>query len=196
MNGGSVFLPNEQLCSEITFDLSIRKKLIALTHEFPETAFTFFTGTQVHLVNPNPFGQHISTIHYLAAQPTLAESLPEQIIKVLVLDEAPATLNRIKETTRPWLTEGAFSPPYTYEINPAGVTKALALEILLQKMGLIKLPIYVAGDAVNDLPLFEIAHQSFAPTSAHPIVLARADRVIPRNREGLLTPILTAIQKV
>lgn len=193
MNGGAAYLPQEQLCIEHAFAQNARQALLQLSQAFPNSAFTFFSASEVHLVNPTPFAQHISRLHYLDARETAPKDLPERIIKVMVLEEDPQILNQIKAHTENWEAEMAFSLPYAYEINPPGITKANTLTRLLAVLGLKKLPIYIVGDAENDLSLFRLARRSFAPDTAHPTVLHQADQIIPRGANGLLEPILNQV---
>jgi len=64
---------------------------------------------------------------------------------------------------------------------------------LIQELSLEHVPVYTAGDGQNDLGLFDYAVSSFAPAYAHPAILEKADHIIEREKEGMLTPILEII---
>ena len=193
LNGGAAYLPNEILCFEHAFSPETRLALIKLAGVFPQTAFTFFGLSEVHLVNPTPFARCVSKLHYLNAREVPYYELPDRVFKVMVLEEDPELLKAIEAAVKGWDAEMAFSLPYAYEINPPGITKAQTLLALLKAMRLDHLPIYTVGDAENDLSLFQIAKKTFAPATAQQIVIAQTDSVISRKKDGLLAPILSQI---
>lgn len=195
MNGGVAYLPGEELHQHHTFKSQTRHKLALLSQAHPRSAFMFFAVDTVFMVNPTPFGEHIADLHHLAARPTRSEDLPDEIVKLMILDDHQTEIANIAEQAQEIPAEQAFSLPFAYEVNPPGVNKAASLIKLLKSMRHDGLPIYVAGDAENDLALFQLAHTSFAPTTAHPMVIERADHLIPRAEEGLLKPILTFIEQ-
>lgn len=194
MNGGIAYLPHEELCTIHAFAPQTREAIIRLAMDFPDTAFTFFTIGCVYLVNPNSFGEHISRLHYLDAHESDPSEVPEEVIKVMILESDPQVLKQIQNAAQDLNAEMAHSLPYAYEINPSGVNKANTLITLLKTMGLDKLPIYVAGDAENDLALFDLSQTSFAPATAQQSVLDRADHIIQHEKEGLLNPILAYLK--
>lgn len=67
------------------------------------------------------------------------------------------------------------------DVNPLGITKAVAVERVLLAHGHRPQTVVAFGDMPNDLPLFVWAGYSFAVANAHPEVLAAADEVVPRN---------------
>jgi hydroxymethylpyrimidine pyrophosphatase-like HAD family hydrolase len=186
-------LPGEKPYQKHVFNQETRQTVIALANTFSETAFTFFGFDKVYLVNPNSFGQHISNAHHLNAKVVIAAELPAEIIKVMVLEPDPIALDQVRDYSKKIMAEMATSLPYAYEINPPGINKAASLMALLKEMHMDHIPIYAAGDAENDLALFELAQTSFAPTDAHPKVLQRADHHISRAESGLLAPIMEHI---
>jgi len=190
MNGGAAYLPNEVLCLQYSFPNRIREALIALAVDNPRTTFSFFSIDAVHLVNANAFSEPMAQRFYLNAHLTSASDVPQEIIKVMVLEENRRLIEKIEMDSKQLEAEMAYSLPYLYEINPSGITKADTLRTLLKKMQLDDLPVYVVGDAENDLSLFRLARDSFCPETAHPSILACSNHIIPRNKDGLLMPIL------
>ena len=193
MNGGVAYLPGERIILQHTFNHAMRQKLLVVAERHPHSCFTFFALDAVHLINPNPFGRYISDLHYLAAQDTSASELPKEIVKLMVLDENVDSLSQIAQETAGLDAEMAYSLKFAYEINPPGITKANSLQVLLKTMRIEHLPVFVVGDAENDLSLFRLAVQSFAPDTAHQAALDHADRIISREPDGILTPILQQI---
>ena len=196
MNGGAAYLPGEVLREKHTLSQQTLAALLGLTKMFTQTAFTFFSLERVFLVNPNPFARHISQIHYLEAAEVDPERIPEEVVKLMILDQNRDSLAKIKGLTTNLQVEGAYSLPYAFEINPPGITKANTLVSLLKTMGLEDLPVYIVGDGENDLSLFKGSVMSFAPSSAHPAVLTAADHIIPREKDGLLQSIFNIMADI
>ena len=67
------------------------------------------------------------------------------------------------------------------EINPAGVSKAVALERWSTERRISAAEVWAFGDMPNDLPMIEWAGRGFAVANAHPDVLAAADAIAPSN---------------
>jgi Cof subfamily protein (haloacid dehalogenase superfamily) len=193
MNGGVTYLPGEAICQTQTFSPQARKAVINLAAIFPRTAFTFFGVDKVYLINPNRFGREIGQMHHFTLQETDLPGLPDEIVKVMVVESNPKLMREVKQKSQVLPATMATSLSYTYEINPLGINKADGLLRLLKTLHLDRIPIYATGDAENDICLFEIAHTSFAPTTAYPQVIEQADQLITRDKEGLLAPILKQI---
>jgi hypothetical protein len=189
MNGGVAYLPEEVLCLSHAFSQELRQDLIALAKSFPDSDFTFFTVDSVFLVNPTPFGRDISVRHHLQAREILPQDLPEDIVKVMILDENPQRLLGVEVQSRTIRAETAYSLNYALEINPLNINKANTLRTLIAAMGLQDIPVYSIGDAENDLSMFEIAAATFAPDDADPRITSRVTRVIQRQETGLLGPV-------
>ncbi len=194
MNGGIAYLPGEIVCVQHPFSSNTRVTLINLAQAFPRTGFIFFSQTSGYILNCTPFTEHIASIHHLNARASHIYDIPEKIIKVEVLDSDPHLLHEIQLQAESLPIQCAYSLPYAFEINPSGITKAKTLHTLLNAMGLNELPIIVAGDAENDLALFDIGDISYAPSTALPAIRDRANHIIQVEEEGLLTPILKHIQ--
>lgn len=193
MNGGVTYLPDEKLCTRHAFPPVTREAVLDLSKAFSQSAFTFFATDAVYLVNPTDFAQQIAQRHYLDAQLRVADDIPIEIIKVMILESNRQVMEQIQERSQSLDAEMAYSLPYAYEINPTGINKANSLIKLLKTLQLEDLPIYVVGDAENDLSLFNLAKKSFAPSNAHHSLLKRADLVIQREEQGILSPILGEI---
>jgi len=193
MNGGTAYLPDENLCTQHTFSPHTRETLLSLAHKYWQTSFTFFSLEVVYLVNANHLGRHISRLHYLASRESATSELPRDIVKVMILDQDVEKLETIKRDIQDLDAEMAYSLSYAFEINPPGITKAGTLITLLKTMQMQALPVFVAGDAENDLSLFNIAKLSFVPDTANSAVQTHADHIIQYEKSGLLSPILEQI---
>lgn len=67
------------------------------------------------------------------------------------------------------------------EIGPAGVTKASALQMLVESYGLTAADVVAVGDMPNDLPMLRWARVGVAVANAHADLLAAADLVVASN---------------
>ena len=67
------------------------------------------------------------------------------------------------------------------EMSALGVTKATALAVLAERLGIKPAETVAFGDMPNDLPMLAWAGTSYAVANAHPRVLAAADQVIAAN---------------
>lgn len=69
------------------------------------------------------------------------------------------------------------------EINPAGVTKAVALADWCARLGIVAREVWAFGDMPNDLPMLTWAGRGCAVANGHPDVIAAADATVPGNDE-------------
>ncbi|QLH26921.1 HAD family hydrolase [Streptomyces sp. Rer75] len=69
------------------------------------------------------------------------------------------------------------------EVLPAGITKAVGLELAAERMGFTPADTIAFGDMPNDIPLLGWAGYGVAMGNAHPDLIALADEVAPRNDE-------------
>lgn len=193
LNGGVALLPGEQPVVEQFLPHDLREEFIRLSNAFPNTTFTFFSITEVFLINPTPFGWLISERDYLSAKETAHSNIPDLIVKVMVIEEDLEIIAKIKDLTRHLQAEMGTSLPYLFEVNAPGINKARTLSQLLHLMGLEQVPIYAAGDGENDLAMMEITERFFAPITANEHVRNQATRIIDPQKEGILAPILAEI---
>ena len=193
MNGGVAYFPNEQLCLENPLSQETAQAIFELSKHFPLSEFVFFTVSDAYLANRTTFGDQVVKNHHINAVGEMSDDLPDKIIKVLAFNNDLKELDMIRRATRDLNAEMASSLPYIFEFNPPGVTKGATLLQLLEILAMDNLPIFAAGDGENDLSLFRLAKRSFAPETALPAILERADQVIKRNINGLLLPIFEQI---
>lgn len=111
----------------------------------------------------------------------LAKNLEIRKIVVFNPDKEMNTKNReilIKE-----FPEFAIlsSYPENIEINAASAQKGYGLEQAIVKMGFSKDEVAVFGDGLNDISMFEVFPNSFAPMNAELEVKEKAKEIIPSN---------------
>lgn len=75
------------------------------------------------------------------------------------------------------------SYPENIEINAKKAKKGLALEVAIEKLGFKKDEVAVFGDGLNDISMFELFPNSFAPMNAEPEVKQKAKEIIPSNND-------------
>lgn len=75
------------------------------------------------------------------------------------------------------------SDPFFLELVSPGVDKASSMDILLEKLGLIREEMVCIGDGYNDISMIEAAGLGVAMANAQPAVLEAADYVTKSNNE-------------
>lgn len=97
------------------------------------------------------------------------------------MDELRPVYDRFAEDTRFRCTfqQELYRPEYWCEIMPAKATKAEAIRKLKKMQGCDRVVSF--GDAINDLPMFEISDECYAVENAVDELKAAADGVIAGN---------------
>lgn len=75
------------------------------------------------------------------------------------------------------------SYPENIEINAKYAQKGYGLEKAIEKLGIKKEEVAVFGDGLNDLSMFELFPNSFAPANAETEIKEKAKEVIPSNND-------------
>ena len=75
------------------------------------------------------------------------------------------------------------SYPENIEINAKDAKKGKALEVAIEKLGFTKDEVAVFGDGLNDISMFELFPNSYAPTNAEYEVKKEAKEIIPSNND-------------
>lgn len=75
------------------------------------------------------------------------------------------------------------SYPENIEVNAKEAKKGLALEVAIKKLGFKKEEVAVFGDGLNDVSMFELFPNSYAPANAEYDVKKKAKEVIPSNND-------------
>jgi Cof subfamily protein (haloacid dehalogenase superfamily) len=76
------------------------------------------------------------------------------------------------------------------EVGPAGLTKAVALAALCERMGIEAREVIAFGDMPNDLPMLQWAGTGVAVANAHPDVLAAIEMRTASNDEDGVAGVL------
>lgn len=75
------------------------------------------------------------------------------------------------------------SYPENIEINGKYAQKGYGLQKAIEKMGISKEEVVVFGDGLNDLSMFELFPNSYAPVNAEPEIKEKAKEIIPSNND-------------
>ena len=75
------------------------------------------------------------------------------------------------------------SYPENIEINAKEAKKGNALEVAIEKLGFTKDEVAVFGDGLNDISMFQLFPNSYAPTNAEYEVKKEAKEIIPSNND-------------
>jgi Cof subfamily protein (haloacid dehalogenase superfamily) len=124
---------------------------------------------------------------------SLDEIFDDSVVKMLALhhDEEPehywAQVEKVvgHAVTTTWSSVGAL-----VEMSGPGVTKASTLELVCAERGIAPSDVVAFGDMPNDVAMLEWAGTSYAMGNAHPLALAAADHVAPRNDEDGVAAVL------
>lgn len=108
-----------------------------------------------------------------------------EIRKIVVFNPNREMNAKNREILRKEFPEFAIvsSYPENIEINAAAAQKGYGLEQAIEKMGIAKKEVAVFGDGLNDISMFEVFPNSFAPVNAEPEVKEKAKEIIPSNND-------------
>jgi Cof subfamily protein (haloacid dehalogenase superfamily) len=107
------------------------------------------------------------------------------IIKAMFVGD-PEDLGRLKarlDANDGRGTEAFFTYPEYLEVMPAGISKVVACEMLLESLGLSWADAIVLGDGPNDLTMMVRARGRVAMGNAHPDIKAASNVTAPSNDE-------------
>ncbi len=189
-NGAVLYAEGERLLAHFQFEDDVQAKLIRVLHGFPQVSALFFDLSVIYTLNED--GPVKAEIKSLDFHPQL---LPEdsgacKFSKVMCFSDSQAVLDAVRDSLRPLAVGSYQSLPYALEICPPGVNKASGILQLVKMLGIEDYRLYAVGDSENDVPMLDLAHHSYAPTTAFGNILRRADQAIDASQNGILAPIL------
>jgi Cof subfamily protein (haloacid dehalogenase superfamily) len=79
------------------------------------------------------------------------------------------------------------------EISARGVTKASTLELLCERLGVVREDVLAFGDMPNDIPMLAWAGISYAMANADPSVIDVADHLAPANDDDGVATVLVGL---
>lgn len=132
-------------------------------------------------------GKNSVFMNTLTRNDTLEDMLARnlEIRKIIVFNPEGSvnTQNRIELTEQFPNLSILSSYPENIEINAKSAQKGYGLEKAIQKLGITKEEVAVFGDGLNDLSMFELFPNAFAPENAEMEIKKKAKEIIPSNND-------------
>jgi Cof subfamily protein (haloacid dehalogenase superfamily) len=194
-NGALLFDREEKKLRYSAFERAIQEQLIEICEMKPEATFLLFGEDEIRLLHPTPFGLW-ETERYMFIPKEFSDSDPYfPMSKIMCLNDDANLLQEMTSLVHGYDIEVCLSTPTILEFNPSGITKGTGLEMLVQYYQWDKANIYCAGDGENDLDMFALFQNSFAPETSPVMIQNRAANIINTNKDGLFAPILDFASK-
>jgi Cof subfamily protein (haloacid dehalogenase superfamily) len=188
-NGAALYAEGERVLAHFLFEEEVQAQLINLLLRFPQAGVLLFDLNWIYCLHENGLAKEAIRSLDFQARSFTELSHAFRFSKVMCFADNLDILTAIREALRP-LAVGAFqSLPQALEICPQGVNKANGILQLVKLLGVEDYRLYAVGDSENDLPMLELAHTSYAPTTAGDDVIRRVDRAIDASINGILAPI-------
>jgi len=189
-NGAVLYAEGERLLAYFLFEEEAQAQLIQVLMGFPQAGVLFFDLNWLYCLHDNGLAKEaIRSLDFRALSFT-EHSQAYRFSKCMCFADDLKILMAIREAVKP-LGVGAFqSLPLALEICPQGVNKANGILELVKLLGIEDYTLYAVGDSENDLPMLDLAHYSYAPTTADGDVSARVEHIIDAGKNGVLAPIL------
>lgn len=190
---GSVFYDfrQEAVSRVIPLEPSFLELLAQLMERFPQMAVQMFTPQATYTLRRNAIllEKGLPQERQAGLTPLKAlHGLP--LCKCMLIDEDREQLRRAQAQILSFdggrgatLFQADFASRHFFEVVSHQAGKRQALERLCGDLGVAPCHVFVAGDGLTDLPMFEAAALSFAPEDAIPAVRDAADRLFPPARE-------------
>lgn len=189
-NGAITYLPGERRASMFAFPEAVQAEILA-TLEAHTDLTIIMTGEHDTLeMAITPYGRYAEEKYRYQVSPYRPEHRAIPFCKAMCLSDEPDVLAQVCRELAHLPVEAAYSMSTIVEFTPRGVNKATGVRSLLAHMGLDGLPVYAAGDGLNDAAMLQDADLAFVPITAPDHMREHADVLIDIRPEGLLTPIL------
>lgn len=192
-NGGLLYAQNEDPKARFPFPPEVAAELIRIASGYKDATFLLQGIPDVYQLGETESG--LRAIHKYGYRPQKyhPELAGMPLTKLMVLSDRRQDLDAMAAAFAHLPIEGNYSLDDIYELTPRGVNKGEGLKKLLAMLGWQDARLVVAGDGENDVCMFAVADQSFAPVTGHEVIRKMADSLIDPRRSGLLAPILEKI---
>lgn len=172
-------------------------KIELLMADYPELAVQVFTAENIDTIRTNDIfrAKGVRAEQQTKTTP-MDKALHDGVCKILLVHEDRDVLRACKsrieeyerEISQEKLFKGDFASRHFFEIVSAKAGKDKALKSLCEDLNIEKQDVYVAGDGLTDLPMFQHAAISFAPEDAIKEVREAADEIFPSaEKHGILS---------
>jgi Cof subfamily protein (haloacid dehalogenase superfamily) len=194
-NGALLFDRNERKIRYSAFERDIQNQIVEICKTKPEATFLLFGEEELRLLHPTPFGLW-ETERYMFIPKEFRDSDPYvPLSKIMCLSEDTELLQEVGSLVQGYDIEVTLSTPTILEFNPSGITKGKGLDLFVQYYQWDYANIYCAGDGENDLDMFAMFQNSFAPETSPELIQSKASNIINTRKNGLFAPILDFARK-
>ena len=196
LNGSLLYQPGEIFNAYTAFDKRNQKQLFMRVNDFPAITFLFLDIKDIYIINPTPFGFRSCHRFDFEVKKFTGKVGDYHFSKLMCISEHPDQLQKFAQTASDLNLEGVYSLTTVFEITPKEVNKGVGLQKLIGAMNLKPGLVVAVGDGENDLPLFDKADISYAPSTSPDSIKRVADRIIDSQSTGILEPILNDIDNI
>lgn len=163
-------------------DEAIRSKVDAVYKLFPSIGIMAYTLTGNYMIRSTPFLRTRGLQLEMVPHETRLERVTERIIKIVLASSNREDLIACQPLFCEY--QFMFGSRHFVEIVAAGVSKGSAAKEMQNFYGIGREHTFCAGDAENDLSLFEVSHMGFAPENAMESIKRAATDLVPNCTEG------------
>lgn len=191
-NGAAVYRPGEVLHSCEMLEPGAQARLLETNMRHPDVCGLLFSLDKVTVLQANELGLSLARRFDLNTEPFDANAADYEFLKMSFAAKPPVLEKFVAELDRVEV-EKYFSLPSLIEMTTTGINKGSVLFALLDAMSITADNVLMAGDGENDLPLFDVADQTFAPASSPTHIREWADVVVDVEKTGILAPMLGSV---
>lgn len=191
-NGAVVYLPDEEPFAVMPFYEREQEPLVEACVRRPRVCTILFSSDSLQVIYPNAEGERMIRRFDLDVRPFDPAAPRPAYTKLTCISDSTEEIRALAADVTPFAVEASFSLPTVFELTRQGIDKGQMLRRLLVDLGLEDAPLAVAGDGGNDLPLFDVADQTYCPQNAPAAVRQAAGTIIDVSDHGILEPMLQA----
>ena len=165
---------------------------------FPQVGFEAYHGEEVYTFRANAATRWHLEHCSLTGIPRPIEEMPGPWLKVILQDEEPERLRRIRDhMLARWgeLYEITFSNPYLLEVTARGANKGLSVQWVADWLGVRPENLYCVGNGINDIPMLEISAVPYAPADCYREVRDMGAVILPPCNESTIAALIRDLDR-
>ena len=190
LNGSAIYTSGEHLIRQYPIDPDVEKSIFNMTCPFQGVNTLALSVDKIYSFCENDFSKDMTNRFDFIVQPFADHARAGDINKIMCISQEYEALGNILEQLKHFPVVASFSLPGVLEITAEGINKGGGIKSLIDSVGLSDCRICAVGDGENDLPMFDLAEISFAPSTSPEFIQAKADHIIVPSKNGILSPIL------